>query len=91
MRFKVSGVDVATLGAEFGGVGGTTLGAGTGDGRVMEYLHWPNISWSYFIALSWALQVVLVVSVISHVRMDMAWMMQFSGVIEGCVKQKCWN
>ena len=38
------------------------------------------------IALSLTLRVASGASIISHVRMDMAWMMRSSGVREGCVR-----
>ena len=69
-----------------GGVDGSVIGAVTGYGRAMVSIHWINRSWRFLIASSWVLQVTTVASIIAHVSMEMEWMMQSYGLIEGCVR-----
>ena len=57
---------------------------GTGS---MVYLNWTNISQRSMIVSSWLLQVAAGASIILHVRMDMSWMVRYSGVIESCARQ----
>ena len=66
-------------------VDGYTLDYGVGYGRAMVSLQCPNRLWRSVIASSWVLQVTADASVIEYVSIYMTWMMQSSGVIEGCV------
>ena len=74
------------MGSEVGGLDGSSLGSGPGDGRSMVSHHWPNRLRRHLIVSSWAFWVTTSASIIEHVRMDMAWMMQSSVVREGCSK-----
>ena len=87
MGIETRGIEIrgcVIMGGEVGGVDGNTHRAGKGDGRAMVSLHCPNRLWRSVIALSRALKVAAVVSVIVHVSMYMACMMRSYGVIECC-------